>query len=102
MADQEVKITFRVDDNGTLRVFDAASSKMTEVGSAATLLSGKLAAAGLAAGAVSLAFSTLNNSINELDLINDLSERIGLSTEALSGLRVVARETDTDLESMAQ
>lgn len=55
----------------------------------------------LTAAATTIAVG-VKNAIDEADKLNDLNQRLGISAEALSGFGYAAKQTGTDIESMAR
>ncbi len=113
----EVKLTFRVDDAGTLTVFDKAGQKLRQVGTEAehvgrkgTAALGGLQRAGALAGAalgVSLtgglysAGRALQSFLENTGRINDLSQAVGVSARDLSSLRVAAQTAGVSVQELA-
>lgn len=71
-------------------------------GAMSTFAMGPAAAAGVAAGALAAGFGVvIKKSIDFADNMNDLSLRLGVSTERLSVLSLYADQSGTDIETLA-
>jgi hypothetical protein len=126
VADEKIRYVLDVDDKGTPKIvkfgqaseksgkqaekaFEGASKGVKEfgaeipvVGRAMSALASPAAAAGAAVAAVGLGMGVaVKRSIDFADGINDLSLRLGISTERLSVLSLYAEQSGTDIESVA-
>lgn len=90
--------------------FDSASKSLKDFadevpgvsGALGTFGKGPAAAAGVAVGALAVGFGAMvKKSIDFADNINDLSLRLGISTERLSVLSLYAEQSGTDIETLA-
>ncbi len=106
----EVRHTLRADADqllGTLRETNEAlrdtGAATGEAAAKAPVLTKRTVAMGSALGALaaSVAVAT-SRAIAYGDALGKMSERTGLSTEMLSGLEVLARKSDTSIETLAQ
>lgn len=127
MADEKIRYVLDVDDKGTPKLvkfgasaessgkkakksFDGAGKAVTDfadqipgASNAMSMFSkGPAAAAGMAIAAVGVGFAAaMKKSIDFADNINDLSLRLGVSTEQLSVLSLYAEQSGTDIETLA-
>lgn len=127
MADEKIRYVLEVDDKGTTKLvkfgqtaavagdkaskgFNKASKAIGDfgqqipgVGSGLSFFAGgPAAAAGAAVAALSVGFASIvSKSINMADNMNDLSLRLGVSTERLSVLSLYAEQSGTDIETLA-
>lgn len=126
MADEKIRYVLDVDDKGTPKIvkFGTASEKSGKqaekafagaskgvkdfageipvVGNALDKLKNPAVAAGAAVAAVGIGMGVaVKRSIDFADGINDLSLRLGISTERLSVLSLYAEQSGTDIESVA-
>lgn len=128
MADEKVRYVLDVDDKGSPKLikfgdnaktagkkaeksFDGASKSVKEFGeqipgvsgAMQTLASGPAVVAGAAVAALGVGFaSMIKKQIDFADGMNDLSLRLGISTERLSVLSLYAEQSGTDIESLAE
>ena len=128
MADEKVRYVLDVDDKGSPKLikfgdnaktagkkaeksFDGASKSVKEFGeqipgvsgAMKTLASGPAVVAGAAVAALGAGFaSMIKKQIDFADGMNDLSLRLGISTERLSVLSLYAEQSGTDIESLAE
>lgn len=128
MADEKVRYVLDVDDKGSPKLikfgdnaktagkkaeksFDGASKSVKEFGeqipgvsgAMQTLASGPAVVAGAAVAALGAGFaSMIKKQIDFADGMNDLSLRLGISTERLSVLSLYAEQSGTDIESLAE
>lgn len=71
-------------------------------GAMSSLASGPAATAGVAVGALAVGFGAMiKKSVDFADNMNDLSLRLGISTERLSVLSLYAEQSGTDIETLA-
>lgn len=79
------------------------AKELPGVGDAMSLLAaGPAAAAGVAVGALAIGFGAMiKKSVDFADNMNDLSLRLGISTERLSVLSLYAEQSGTDIETLA-
>ena len=71
-------------------------------GAMSSLAAGPAAAAGVAVGALAVGFGAMiKKSVDFADNMNDLSLRLGISTERLSVLSLYAEQSGTDIETLA-
>lgn len=110
MAGSTVKLTFQVDDNGTVRVIDDANAKLKESTEAVTRLDrsfsalkvsaaatvAAVGAAGAAAGAV------VKQQIDQIDEIGLLARNLGLTAKELSSLTVSAQLANVSIEDVGR
>jgi hypothetical protein len=127
MADDKIRYVLDVDDKGTPKLvkfgaaaeksskqaskgFDGASKSVSDfaqqipgLGGAMSAFSGGPAmATGAALAAVGVGFVALTKrSIDTADKFNDLSLRLGISTERLSVLSLYAEQSGTDIDTLA-
>lgn len=127
MADEKIRYVLEVDDKGTTKLvkfgqtaavagdkaskgFNKASKAVGEfgqqipgVGSGLSFFAGgPAAAAGAAVAALGVGFASIvSKSINMADNMNDLSLRLGVSTERLSVLSLYAEQSGTDIDTLA-
>lgn len=126
MADEKIRYVLDVDDKGTPKIvkfgtaseksgkqaataFDKAGKSVKEFGAeipvvsrAMSAMASPAAAAGAALAAVGVGMGVaVKRSIDFADNINDLSLRLGVSTERLSVLSLYAEQSGTDIESVA-
>lgn len=126
MADEKIRYVLDVDDKGTPKIvkfgtaseksgkqaekaFDKAGKSVKEFGAeipvvsrAMSAIDSPAAAAGAALAAVGVGMGVaVKRSIDFADNINDLSLRLGVSTERLSVLSLYAEQSGTDIESVA-
>lgn len=126
MADEKIRYVLDVDDKGTPKIvkFGTASEKagkqadtafskagkafgefgkqLPGVSSGLDKLANPAAAAGVAVTAAAAGFAAaMKKSIDFADGINDLSLRLGVSTERLSVLSLYADQSGTDIETLA-
>lgn len=126
MADEKIRYVLDVDDKGTPKIvkfgtaseksgkqaekaFAGASKSVQEFGAeipvvsrAMSAMASPAAAAGAALAAVGVGMGVaVKKSIDFADNINDLSLRLGVSTERLSVLSLYAEQSGTDIESVA-
>lgn len=127
MADEKIRYVLDVDDKGTPKLvkfgtsaessgkkakksFEGAGKAVTDfadqipgASNAMSMFSkGPAAAAGMAIAAVGVGFAAaMKKSIDFADNINDLSLRLGVSTEQLSVLSLYAEQSGTDIETLA-
>lgn len=127
MADDKIRYVLDVDDKGTPKLvkfgaaseksgkqakkaFDGAGKSVTDFagqipgasGALSMFSAGPAAAAGAAIAAVGVGFAAaMKKSIDFADGINDLSLRLGVSTEQLSVLSLYAEQSGTDIETLA-
>lgn len=126
MADEKIRYVLDVDDKGTPKIvkfgvaseksgkqaekaFSGASKSLQEfgnelpgVGRAMSALSSPAAAVGAGVVALGAGFGVMaKKSIDFADGMNDLSLRLGVSTERLSVLSLYAEQSGTDIESVA-
>lgn len=80
------------------RAEKTTASSMKKIGEAATQ-AGAVIGAGLAAGATAAAVA-VKQAIDQADEISKLSQKIGISTEALSGLNVAAQLSDVGIQQL--
>jgi hypothetical protein len=80
------------------RAEKTTASSMRAIGEAATQ-AGALIGAGLAAGATAAAVA-VKQAIDQADEISKLSQKIGITTEALSGLNVAAQLSDVGIQQL--
>lgn len=128
MADEKVRYVLDVDDKGSPKLikfgdnaktagkkaeksFDGASKSIKEFGeqipgvsgAMQTLASGPAVVAGAAVAALGVGFASMvKKQIDFADGMNDLSLRLGISTERLSVLSLYAEQSGTDIESLAE
>ena len=85
--------------------FDQAKAQAEEWGSklkgTVDIVTGALAALGVAAS-VSAFASAIKDSIDYADGLNDLSQKVGLTVETLGGLEYAAKQSGTDLDTIAK
>lgn len=127
MADEKIRYVLDVDDKGTPKLvkfgataeksgkqtkksFEGAGKAVTDfadqipgASNAMSMFSkGPAAAAGMAIAAVGVGFAAaMKKSIDFADSINDMSLRLGVSTEQLSVLSLYAEQSGTDIETLA-
>jgi hypothetical protein len=126
VADEKIRYVLDVDDKGTPKIvkfgvaseksgkqaekaFSGASKSLQEfgnelpgVGRAMSALSSPAAAVGAGVVALGAGFGVMaKKSIDFADGMNDLSLRLGVSTERLSVLSLYAEQSGTDIESVA-
>lgn len=127
MADDKIRYVLDVDDKGTPKIvkfgaasekagkqaskgFDGASKSVSDFaeqipglgGAMSSFAAGPAAAAGAAVAAVGIGFAAITKkSIDFADNMNDLSLRLGVSTERLSVLSLYAEQSGTDIETLA-
>lgn len=127
MADEKIRYVLEVDDKGTTKLvkfgqtaavagdkaskgFNKASKAVGDfgqqlpgVGSGLSFFAGGPAvAAGAAVAALGVGFASIvSKSINMADNMNDLSLRLGVSTERLSVLSLYAEQSGTDIDTLA-
>lgn len=127
MADEKIRYVLEVDDKGTTKLvkfgqtaavagdkaskgFNKASKSIGDfgqqipgVGSGLSFFAGgPAAAAGAAVAALGVGFASIvSKSINMADNMNDLSLRLGVSTERLSVLSLYAEQSGTDIDTLA-
>jgi len=126
VADEKIRYVLDVDDKGTPKIvkfgvaseksgkkaekaFAGASKRVKEFGAeipvvsrAMSAMTSPAAAAGAALAAVGVGMGVaVKKSIDFADNINDLSLRLGVSTERLSVLSLYAEQSGTDIESVA-
>lgn len=83
-------------------VGDFAGQLPVASGAMSTFAMGPAAAAGVAVGALAAGFGVMvKKSIDFADNMNDLSLRLGISTERLSVLSLYAEQSGTDIETLA-
>lgn len=80
------------------RAEKTTASSMKKIGEAATQ-AGAVIGAGLAAGATAAAVA-VKQAIDQADEISKLSQKIGITTEALSGLNVAAQLSDVGIQQL--
>lgn len=85
--------------------FDQAKGQAEEWGSklkgTVDIVTGALAALGVAAS-VSAFAGAIKDSIDYADGLNDLSQKVGLTVETLGGLEYAAKQSGTDLDTVAK
>jgi len=127
MADDKIRYVLDVDDKGTPKLvkFGAAADKSSKqatkgfgdaskalgefgqripgVGSAMDVMSkGPLIGASVAVAGLAVGFGVMvSKSIDMADSMNDLSIRLGISTERLSVLSLYAEQSGTDIDTLA-
>ena len=127
MADEKVRYVLDVDDKGNPKLvkfgdnaqkagkkaeksFEKAGKAVSDFGeqipgvsgAMQMLASGPAVVAGAAVAALGVGFaSMIKKSIDFADGMNDLSLRLGISTERLSVLSLYAQQSGTDIESLA-
>ncbi len=127
MSDEKIRYVLDVDDKGTPKIvkfgaaaeksgkqaskgFDSASKSVSDFaeqipglgGAMSSFAAGPAAAAGAAVAAVAVGFAAITKkSIDFADNMNDLSLRLGVSTERLSVLSLYAEQSGTDIETLA-
>lgn len=127
MADDKIRYVLDVDDKGTAKLvkFGTASEKASKqatkgfgnagkalgevgqqipgVGMAMDVMSkGPLIGASVAVAGLAVGFGAMvSKSIDMADSMNDLSLRLGISTERLSVLSLYAEQSGTDIDSLA-
>lgn len=127
MADEKVRYVLDVDDKGNPKLvkfgdaaqkagkkaeksFEKAGKAVSDFGAQIpgvsnamqSLASGPAVVAGAAVAALGVGFaSMIKKSIDFADGMNDLSLRLGISTERLSVLSLYAQQSGTDIESLA-
>jgi len=95
MALPEIKVKIGADTSGLERGLASATDKLTKFGSRAKAAIG-VAASGAAVGLIALTKSAIDNA----DALDNMSQRIGVSVEALSRLQYAAKLSDTSIESL--
>ncbi len=95
MALPEIKVKIGADTSGLEKGLAAATDKLTKFGSRAKAAIG-VAASGAAVGLIALTKSAIDNA----DALDNMSQRIGVSVEALSRLQYAAKLSDTSIESL--
>jgi len=120
MPDREIKLVYRITDDGTIKVLNTveqsvenigtkASASSAQAGAAFGSLGGKALALGAAVGVVTGAFAAAEgaaagivNKIHELDHIGETAKAIGLTTTELSSLRLAAQQGGVPLETLGR
>lgn len=127
MADEKIRYVLEVDDKGTTKLVkfgqtaavagDKASKGFNKAGKAvgdfgaqlpgvgsglSFFAGGPAVAAGAAVAALGVGFASIvSKSIDMADNMNDLSLRLGVSTERLSVLSLYAEQSGTDIDTLA-
>lgn len=121
MADREVKLVYRITDEGTLSVLDEAGRKIHTLGTTAETTAGKTSsgftrmqasvvtlnqALDLTARLVQGAFTAIDKiaiaPIQEIDNYAELAKSIGLSVTELTSLRVAAKQGGLELSELGR
>jgi hypothetical protein len=95
MALPEIKVKIGADTSGLERGLAAATANLTKFAKrAGTAVA--IAGAGAAAGLIALTKAAIDNA----DALDNMSQRLGVSVEALSRLQYAAKLSDTSIESL--
>ena len=95
MALPEIKVKIGADTSGLERGLAAATANLTQFAKrAGTAVA--IAGAGAAAGLIALTKAAIDNA----DALDNMSQRLGVSVEALSRLQYAAKLSDTSIESL--
>ena len=95
MALPEIKVKIGADTSGLERGLAAATANLTQFAKrAGTAVA--IAGAGAAAGLIALTKRAIDNA----DALDNMSQRLGVSIEALSRLQYAAKLSDTSIESL--
>ena len=95
MALPEIKVKIGADTSGLERGLAAATDKLTKFAKrAGTAVA--IVGAGAAAGLIALTKAAIDNA----DALDNMSQRLGVSVEALSRLQYAAKLSDTSIESL--
>ena len=85
----------------TRSAFDSIRSRLTRLGEESNRVKGLLAGLGASLSVAGFAVM-IKNAIDTADQLNKLSQKIGISVEALSTLRFAAQLSDVSLETLQQ
>ena len=91
----EIKVKIDADTTGLTKGLAAATEKLTKFGKVAGAAIG-VSVVGAAAGLAALTKAAIDNA----DALDNMSQRIGVSVEALSRLQYAAKLSDTSIESL--
>ena len=91
----EIKVKIDADTTGLNKGLAAATDSLAKFGTRARAAIG-VAATGAAVGLIALTKSAIDNA----DALDNMSQRIGVSVEALSRLQYAAKLSDTSIESL--